>query len=393
MEQIDGYCNSFKLKYMYLDKLFNGRLDTRKNGKQVVDTVNIFINFESLYNIIRRRDIEKYIATATKKEIRQIYRQCISGFINVAAHYREYFNRHKISTNIIYFYNEISEDYIEYNNTAFIPEYRHHFIESLTSLDRLTVNSLIADSIPFMNIITEYLDGIHMVGSKRVEASLIPYTIYMQNVFPANLNIVITKDEFDYQYCNKNFIIVSKYCNEPVLLTKYNIMRFLRHKLKYNEDKTDTGIREPIELNPLLIPFIYSFLGNRKRSIPKIKKFGFSTIYKALEKLCSIGYILNDEPDTMSAINLCEILNTYGNGIFRNEELKEVLLTNYKAYDLDYQYSVESKSQIENILDQLTNKVDPQALMDINDKYFEFCPLMLLELNRYDKKDEIRQYL
>ena len=393
MEAIDGYVNAFKLRYVYLDKLFNGRLEAKSKGKRLVTDVNIFINFESLYNYIRRRDVEKEIATAKKKEIRMIYRSAIAEFINVAAHYREYFKRHQIRTNIFYYFNELEETYVNYNNSALVPEYRNHFIESTTAIDRLTINSLIADSIPFMRIITEYIDSVYMVGTKRVEASLIPFIINMEGKFPANMNILIIKDEYDYQYCNNNFLVISKYLGEPVILTKRNIMRFMRHKKKYKEKITSTGKNITRDLNPILLTFILTFLGDRKRSIPGIKGFGFTRIYNQLSRLYDVGYIFDEEPDTMQIQNLCDIFSKYGSFSFREEDLRNEVMTLFKVYDFEYQYSVMSKGQREHILDQLKNKSDVQGLIELNDKYFEYNPLMLMELNNYEKKEGIVKYL
>ena len=388
MNIIDGYCNGFKVKYVYMDKLFGDRLDATSKGKKIVQTVNIFINFESLYNVIRRKNLESAIENASKKEIKHLYRNAISDFINVAAHYRAYFTRHKIQTNIIYYYNEIVDDYIDYNNTALIPTYRNHFVESLTALDRFTINALIHDSIPFMNIISEYIDGMYMVGTKRVEASLIPFVIMMENTFPANMNIIITKDQYDYQYCAQNCLIVSKYAKDPIFLTKKNIMKFMRHKYRIKETK------ETREINAALLTFILTFMGDRKRSIPGIEGLAFGRIYRALESLYDVGYIFDEEPETMSIEHLCDVLKTYGATVFKdNENLKEDIMYNYRAFDFEYQYKVMSKSQKDGILDQLKNKCDPQALMDLNEKYFEFYPLMLLELNQYKSKNDLMEFL
>lgn len=384
MDFIERYCASFKIKYIYLDRLFKGKLDTVIKNKRAVDTVNIFINLESLYNVIRRKDLEDIISTASKSEIKKLYRSAISGFINVAAHYREYFKRHKISTNFFYYFNEISDDYIEYNNTVLVPTYRKHFIESLLSLDRLTVNSMIVDLIPFMKIIVDYIEDVYIVSSKRVESSLIPYIILTENKFPANMNIVITKDTYDYQYCNSNCLIINKVKDEPLILTKYNVMEFIRLRNKCTESR---------RLNSLLMTFIFAFLGDRKRDIPGIKGIGYNKIHKELDNLYSIGYISDEEPDTMRYTNLITVLNDYGADIFKDEYFKEDVARYCKAFDFEYQYRVMSETQKDDILDQLTNKSDPTSLIELNDKYFEYSPLQLIELSNYKSRDEITRYM
>lgn len=387
-EVIERFSHSLKLKYQDMDRLFGNKITAKKGNKQIVDTANIFINFESLYNLIRRPDIEKYVETATKKEIKGIYRNCMSSFINVAAHYREYFNRHKITTNVIYYYNEPSQDYIEYNNTALVPGYRDHFIDSLNAIDRLTMNSLIIDSIPFMDIITDYIDGVYMVGSKHVEASLIPYAIMLENKFPANINMFITKDEYDYVYANKNCILITRYANEPIVLTKYNVMRFLRHKYHVMQGKEKVR-----EISPLLLPFIFAFLGNRKRSIPRMKGYGLGSIYRDLLRLYDIGYIFDEDPDTMNYTNLCKVMYDERKSIFKRPGMVDDIINACRAFDLDYQMSVVAKSQLDHIMDQLKNKPDTQALYEINEKYFSYYPLMLMELERYTPKTKLQKAL
>ena len=175
--------------------MFNGHLtDTTKNGKRIVNTANIYINFESLYNCIRNTHVEKYLRVANKKEVNEIYRNMISNFINIVAHYRNYFSKSKIKTNIFLYYNNIPQSRVEYNNTALVKGYREHFFKSLTDLDRITVNTIIRESIDFMKIITEYIENVYMVGTDSVESSLVPMIIHMENKHPANVNIIVSKD-------------------------------------------------------------------------------------------------------------------------------------------------------------------------------------------------------
>ena len=96
-----------------------------------MNTANIYINFESLYNCIRNTHVEKYLRVANKKEVNEIYRNMISNFINIVAHYRNYFSKSKIKTNIFLYYNNIPQSRVEYNNTALVKGYREHFFKSL----------------------------------------------------------------------------------------------------------------------------------------------------------------------------------------------------------------------------------------------------------------------
>lgn len=380
MEVVEGYCNAFKIKYVYLDKLFNGKLDAKKGRSRLIDTVNIYINFESLYNGIRNKYVEKKVATFTKKELKSSYRQSISAFINVAAHYRAYFTRHKIKTNIVYYFNDIPDEVITYNNTALCDTYREHFCESLNNIEKMNINSMIHETIPIFRTICEYLQNVYVISTDRVESSLIPMVIDMEGAMPANLNIVITKDEYDYQYTNQNYLVITKHSNEPVLLTKKNIIKFMCWK---------NGLMEPERLiHNKLLPFILACLGDRKRSIPGIRKMGFKRIYKSILKLYKAGYIFDEDPDTMDISNLLHVLNDRDITNIRDTQLGIDIMSNYKVTDLESQFSVLNKTQKNKIVDQIVDRTDIASLMDINERYFEDFPLQLMELNQYDANED-----
>ena len=158
--------------------MFNGHLtDTTKNGKRIVNTANIYINFESLYNCIRNTHVEKYLRVANKKEVNEIYRNMISNFINIVAHYRNYFSKSKIKTNIFLYYNNIPQSRVEYNNTALVKGYREHFFKSLTDLDRTLSILSFGSLFDFMKILQSISKNVYMVGTDSVESSLVPMII------------------------------------------------------------------------------------------------------------------------------------------------------------------------------------------------------------------------
>ena len=382
-ENIEGSLSSFKCKYMYMDKLFNGRLEAKKNKSRLVDTVNIYINFESLCNTIRNKGVEKKLEVLEKKDSKLVYRQMISNFINVAAHYRKYFNRHKVKTNIIFYYNEIGEEYEDYNNSPLYEDYREHFFNSLHSLDRFNVNNMILDAIPFMHIITEYIEDVYFIGSKHVESSLIPFIFMMEGYLPCNMNIIVSKDVYDLQYCNYNCLVISRYASEPVLLTKRNVMKFLCYKNDMNVEEMDRFI------HPKLITFILACIGDKKRSVYPIRGLGFKTVYKQLLGLYDAGYIFDDDPDTMKINSLMHVLNKNESKLVKAESLASMIISQYQVMDLESQYRVVNDTQKKLLTDQMVDKTDVGALMDINSRYFEDFPLMLMELNQYNKNRDL----
>ena len=386
-DRISQTCASFKLASANLDGLFGNTLDQEKNGKKLVDTINLFINFESVYHCLRKKYFENILKAATGKEKKAIYRHLISEYVNIAAHYRGYFNRHKVTTNIFYFYNELPTDApIEYNNSALIDGYRDHFFESLQDPERYLLNNMVKDTIPFMRTLCEYIDGIYMVSTKRLEGSLIPYIILRNRVFPSNMNFVISRDFYDALYVNADCAFITRDGITPVSLTKRNIMKFFRYKYDFGREVDDEN--KPIyrEINSRLLPFLFVFKGgDRRRSIPRlgIRK---RKVYKDMMKLYDTGYFSDNDP---SCFSLSSILDVFDKK--KKEKYGEIIGYIYRCYDLKYQYDVASKDQIEEVLSQLKNHYDDRALKELNDRYFEDFPLRLMELIPYNikRKDQI----
>ena len=384
IELLDSYLHGFKVKYMVLDQLLGSVIGPNVPKKDRLDTVNIFINMESLYNSFRNRGIEKIIIKYTKDEMNYVYRQLIAGIINVGVHYRKYFAYHKVRTNIVYYYNEIKDSPVIYNNCAYIKNYRKHFFESLNSLDRFTINGIVKDTIPLVKIIMTYLENMYMVGADRIEASLIPFYIDMEGLLPSNMNIFITKDEYDFQYANFKGLLVVKVNDKPILLSKKNLMKYITWK---HEIKTDRMI------SPLLINFMLSCIGNRKRSIKGLKGVGWVSIYKELLKLYDVGYILPQDDNTTHVRYLVDILADESFKMVDKDDLIDKIISNYKSIAVDFQYGHMEKVQKMKIKDQLIDRTDPKALIELNDKYFEDTPIQLYEINQYEKESKLEKTL
>lgn len=384
IELLDAYLHGFKVKYMVLDQLLASVIGPNVPKNKKLDTVNIFINMESLYNTFRNRGIEKMILKYTKDEMKYVYRQLIAGIINVGAHYRKYFSYNKVRTNIVYYYNGITDTPVNYNNCLYVKHYRKHFYESLNSIDRFTINGMVKDTIPLVKIICDYLENIYMIEADRIESSLVPFYIDMEGLLPSNMNIFITKDEYDYQYVNHKGLIITKFNDTPILLSKKNLMKYVIWKREINTDRL---------ISPLLINFILACTGDRKRSIKGVKGIGWVSIYKELIKLYDIGYILPQDDNTTHVRYLTEILGDQSFRTTDKNELIEKISSNYKAIAVDFQYEHMEEVQKMKIKDQLIDRNDPKTLMEINDRYFEDTPIQLYEINQYEKESKVDKSL
>ena len=141
------------------------------------------------------------------------------------------------------------------------------------------------------------------------------------------------------------------------------------------------------------MPFIIACLGDRKRSIPKLKGVGFKAIYKSLKKLYETGFIFNEDETTFDISNLISVLNDKTILYTKNTEMGNLIMRNFKVIDLSSQYRILNKAQKNKILEQVSDKTDIDALIEISNKYFADYPLMLIELSQYKKKPKIEDDL
>lgn len=381
IEVIDNILHGFKVKYVILDKLFSINPGERLGTKLKIDTVNVFINLESLYNSFRNETIEKHLSKCDEDELKYICRQLIAGFINVGAHYRNYFNKNFIKSNIVYYYNEVpdTEDF-QYYNSLYVKDYRAHFFESMHSLNKWGCNSIVQDAIPLFKIICMYLEDIFVVGTTNIESSCVPFVIDMNGYLPSNMNLFVTRDPYDFQYANHKGLIITKMDDDAILVAKKNLMKYVRWKHKINEEKI---------INPLLYNFMLSCVGDRKRSIKGIKGFKWNAIYKELVKLYKVGYIFDEAEETMHIANLTAVFQDSGSfRLVKSKDIEEIIHRNWKAIDLAHQLERMEKYFIFEIKNQLVNKYDPESLINLNNHYFDESPIHLYELNQFAKKEK-----
>jgi hypothetical protein len=120
-----------------------------------------------------------------------------------------------------------------------------------------------------------------------------------------------------------------------------------------------------------------------------VKRTGFKRVYKQLLELYDTGYILEDDTDTMTLTSLMHVLNRNNSKIISAEEFASILIAQYQVVDFESQFRIVNKTQKKALEEQLTDKTDPGALIEINERYFEDSPLKLMELNQYNKNREI----
>lgn len=368
----DMLFNLFKVRFIYLDNLFQ-----KINIENRVSNVNLYINLESVLDTLHRNEIEDTLRGMNRAEYQDAHINFVSNVINLAAHYRLFFKKNKVKTNIVFFYNNL-DNFYRLNNSVYVPGYRSHYAEKYFDQRYTAINNIIKNSMKYLSTIINYLDGIYILHSNRLESSVIPYLLEEKKCLPCNMKIILSKDKYDLQYVNKNFLLIYPYKDQSVILTKHNIIDFIKQKEKLKPDYPD--------ISPLLIPFIYAVLGDRKRNLYKIKGFGVKKIYKNLVDLYEKGFISDTEPNSLTLESIAQFIKSR-NGMV-DTDLKERIMQNYFVVDLDRQLNISNDAFNTEIVNQLVNELDNTNLKKINNTVFANHPMQLLELNNYTNKHE-----
>jgi len=366
-ETIDKIFNAHKIKFEKMNLLF-GSVGIR----EVIDRVNIFINLESIIHCIHNQTVEEFILSMDKTETKNFHFSIISNILNLAGHYRRFFTKNRIKTNIVLFMNEYDK-YTTLNNTMFLKHYRERFIYDYTDNPNYEATNMVLESvIKALRTIVGYVEGVYLVTSNRLESSLVPLLLCNSKALDGQLNILITRDEYDLQYVNKNFLVMYPKGDESYIVTKENLFTIIREK---------HDIKNSHKLPAYLITFILAIVGDKRRGIGKIKGCGWKTIYKRLHKLFK-------ELDISEAeiIGLEHLIMAIKDG--PNDDNKERIANSIMCVDLDRQLGMVSEPQQLNITKQLVDKYENDALKNLNSKYFEMSPINVVELNQYSARSK-----
>ena len=265
------------------------------------------------------------------------------------------------------------DKYTSLNNTMFLKHYRERFIYDYTDNPNYEATNMVLESvIRVLRTIVSYVEGVYLVTSNRLESSLVPLLLCDSKTLDGQLNILITRDEYDLQYVNKNFLVMYPKGDESYIVTKENLFNIIREKHE---------IKNSHKLPAYLITFILSIVGDKRRGIGKIKGCGWKTIYKGLHKLFKELDISDAE-----VIGLEHLIMAIKDG--PDDSNKEKIANSIMCVDLDRQLSMVSEPQKLSITKQLVDKYENDALKNLNSKYFEMYPINVVELNQYSARSK-----
>ena len=369
---IDIAFNMFKVKYLTLNNLF------RKFDMSKIKSVNLFINLESVIGPLYRDSFEETLSTCTKEEFEDNSRCFISNIINLAAHYRAYFTRSRLTSSIIFYITDTYGDPRMLTNRINNGKYRKYFFDKYVYGDKFSrINDIMNNGVNYAKTICDFIDRVFIVYSSTIEASVLPFILKDQPNMQANVNFFLTKDKYDLQYVNHKGIILWPDKEESIILTRKNVMKFLRFKNNMDEESIK------VDISPELLPFMMAVLGNKKRNLEKVNGIGFKKLYRSLENLYLKDYIDDNIPGGVSFERLNELIKDK-QGMFPID-IRDKIGTNFYCIDVERQANIVNGSSIALLKELIINKFDNGNIKRLNNRVFSEYPIQLQELRNYDK--------
>lgn len=345
---------AWMLKWNLLDQQIHDKLINDKPG----DDINVFINFECiLKNLSTYKSLNSLVAFHKQDLVIELE----SSILNLIANYRAYFKKEKYNPKLYFYYTDLNFE--TQSMHVYNKSYRNYYKNRYTQNPQFNQMSdvLLKIIIPEIKLILSYCPGCYFIESKTFDSSIIPYIISTQ--YPGR-NVIISGDVFDTLYMfDPNFIMV------------YIKRRFQHFNVCNNIDTTVQSIvheQDPFDLTIFRSEMYYRLLisikGSKIRNIKSAKGFGYGKFITLMREGIRNNIILKDFS------SLDSILDIFPEK-YRND-IKEA----FQCTSIYSQYSLLNNADIDNVINQIVDKVDMKSLEALNNKRFFNHPINLQSL-------------
>lgn len=326
-----------------------------------IKSVNFFINLDDVFHSFHNPLVNNAFQVAG----RDAGIQLVSNIINLIAHYRFWAVKHNLSVKVFAVFTSTLRSF---KNNIYIPKYRQHFKDTnaIEYTSCYFVNNAIQEAIPILPIIAKYTPGIYIIDSKYLEPSMIPLYI-ADELSTADWNLLISRDTYDLQYSyRQKWSMLSPRKDFTAIIDREGIWNYIarRENVYKDGDLENRNLLYPFELFILA----KAIVGDRFRSIPRLRKIGWKTLFKYLDQ------VIEENPGASIwtlKIKLIELVK--GNGKVSNETMN----CNLSSINVDMQK--DSMLEIDKTLinSQIIDIPDYDNLQEINRTKFMRFPLNL----------------
>lgn len=347
---MDAHFNAYKAKYDLLD----AHIFAIRRG-QYVKSMDIFINLDDIIHNLHRPFIENEARLGGILAAKYL----ASNIANLVGHYKMWATKAKIKARIFCIYTTTLHGF---KNAVWLPNYRDHYtcISDPNSEKFFFVNDAVNKGVSVAHSICDYVSDVFMIDSRYLEPSIIPWMLKQAKIANYDWSMVISRDHYDLQYAYRDkWIFVSSKGENTRIVGRDNLWTYLGDR----EKVTDIG-RCAALYHHNLLPLALSVTGCKYRTIPRLARIGWKTLFKYLIEIT--------KKDTQSSqiitSRFLELLEEKGIPYTQIER-------NLNCVSIDTQVSVINEIDRASIMDQLKFVTDHDSLKTINDIYFAECPI------------------
>lgn len=355
-----GMCfNMLKLKYAVYDESI-----TSMGFLKPDDKINVFINLESAWiYLCSIRDLEKKIILN-----RNFKTEMVVDIVNIAGHYKEFFKNNGLETNVFLYTTDFNSEIEEFKESQFNPDFRAYYLNKYNGNPKYitTMEALKDEILPKVKMLCDFIPNVYYISGNNIDGSMIPYII--GQTMPDRQNFIVSRDPYETQYFfEDNFthhLYIRGYSKSSL---SWNMRGYLKD-ISTLESITDDEVKL-FESNRSFYLLFLACAGEKYRSIDGLRGIGLRSIYKYIKDSIDCNRITQDT----SSIELLS-------KIFNDTEMEERVTENFKCLDMRNSYKLLLQGEIKDITSQVVDRIDLNALKQLNQTTFKDNQLRLESL-------------
>lgn len=354
---MDVHFNGYKVKFDQLTQYLSPILRTHP-----IKSINFFINLDDLFHTLHTPLINSEFQVCG----RDAPKQMLSNIFNLLGHYRYWGIKNNLEIKVFGIYTSTIRSF---KNNIYNPEYRKEFkrLNGDENAGYFFINNAITTAQPIMPIVSKFIPGVYIIDSKYIEPSVIPLYI-AEELVSASWNVLISRDPYDLQYTYRTkWTLISPKGENTRCVDKDGIWKYIAFKEKVFKKDKDADEKEALLDYPYdMFILAKAITGDRYRSVPRLRKVGWKTLFKYMDDLMDEN---PDATDTTLKIKLVEKIKdktTLTNATFND---------NLNCVDIDMQKKAMLTIDKALIKDQLIDVADLENLQELNRTQFTQYPL------------------
>ena len=360
----DPFASSFtRMKIRYVDY----RESLKNNGYDLDSPVNssmhanVFIDLESVFlNLSMIQDLEKKLVL--QRAFQDLF---VSHILNLAAHYKRFFNNGYRSVSVFLYYTDF--DSSSFYEQKYNDEFRSYYLNKYNSNPKfvLLTENLKNDILPDAKMISEFIPNVYLIKATNIEGSLVPLII-SESYNKTCANFIISEELYNTQYT-----LMNGFFHHLIRAgsTARNIYSSIPQYLTGITRKSEEEIKKACHIFSYYGTYtsLLSCIGDRSRAVGGIRGVGTITLEKLfLEAVFEYKMELEtaNDPDTLAKI-------------FDSENTREEFKKNYLCTYIPLMYERLTSSDKNTIVNQIVDRSDFNSVIELNKTRFATTPLKL----------------